>query len=75
MIKNNKPAAALVGIDKRERLQRVEEDVELLTVALVRTAIDTDDRVSLADAAARFGIDLDALNDEVDADNVEDGKG
>ena len=41
LIKNNKPAAALVGIDKLERLQRVEEDVKLLTMAIVRAATDT----------------------------------
>jgi hypothetical protein len=44
--------------DKLRRLQRV-EDAELLAVAIVRTARDTGDRVSLDDAAARFGIDLD----------------
>jgi hypothetical protein len=41
-----------------DKLQRV-EDVELLAVAIMRTARDTGDRVSLGDTAARFGIDLD----------------
>lgn len=70
LIKNNKPAAVIVGIEKLERLQRLEEDIKLLTVALVRTATDTGERVPLADAAARFGIDLDELAME-DADDEE----
>jgi hypothetical protein len=55
LINNNKPAAAFVGI---------EEDVRLLATAVIRTATDTGERVSLRDAAARFGIDLDELDDQ-----------
>jgi prevent-host-death family protein len=66
LIRNNKPAAAIVGIDKLERLQRLEEDIKLLTVALVRSATDTGERISIEAAAARFGIDLDELDDEDD---------
>jgi prevent-host-death family protein len=68
LIRNNRPAAAIVGIEKLERLQRLEEDIKLLTVALVRSATDTGERVSLEAAAARFGIDLDELDDEDDED-------
>jgi prevent-host-death family protein len=70
LIRNNKPAAAIVGIEKLERLQRIEEDVKLLALAVVRAATDTGERVSLDDAAARFGIDLDELAEE-DADDEE----
>lgn len=69
LIKNNKPAAAIVGIEKLERLQRVEEfeeDLRLLAMAVVRAATDAGQRVTLEDAAARFGIDLDDLDDEVE---------
>jgi prevent-host-death family protein len=69
VLKNNKPAAAIVGIDKLERLQRVEEieeDIKLLALAVVRTVTDTGKRVSLDDAAAQFGIDLDDLDEESD---------
>ncbi|ASR38032.1 hypothetical protein BAY61_26855 [Prauserella marina] len=72
LIKNNKPAAVLVGIDKVERLQRVEEyeeDLKLLALALVRSATDTGQRLSLEETAARFGVDLDDLDD----DEVEEG--
>jgi antitoxin (DNA-binding transcriptional repressor) of toxin-antitoxin stability system len=73
LIRNNKPAAAIVGIEKLERLQRIEEieeDVKLLALAVVRAATDTGERVTLEDAAARFGIDLDDLAEE-DADDEE----
>jgi len=65
VIKNNRPAAAIVGIEKFERLQRLEEyeeDIRLLTMAIVRSATDTEPQVSLEDAAARFGNDLDELD-------------
>ena len=67
VIRNNKPAAAIIGMEKLERLQRIEEwedDIKLLALAVIRSATDTGERMSLADAAARFGIDLDALDDE-----------
>lgn len=73
LIRNNKPAAAIIGIDKLERLQRLEEwedDIKLLTLAVVRSATDTGERVSLEDAAARFGIDLDEP-DEDDPDTAD----
>lgn len=70
LIKNNKPAAVILGIEKLERLQRLEEDIRLLTMALVRAATDTGERVTLEDAAARFGIDLDELASE-DAEDEE----
>ncbi|MEV6336547.1 type II toxin-antitoxin system Phd/YefM family antitoxin [Nocardia vinacea] len=67
VIRNNKPAAAIIGMEKLERLQRIEEweeDIKLLALAVIRSTTDTGERMSLADAAARFGIDLDALDDE-----------
>ncbi len=70
LIKNNKPAAVIIGIEKLERLQRLEEDIRLLTMAVVRAATDTGERVTLEDAAARFGIDLGELAME-DAEDEE----
>jgi antitoxin (DNA-binding transcriptional repressor) of toxin-antitoxin stability system len=75
LIKNNKPAAALVGIEKLERLRRIEEDVKLLAMAVVRATTDTGERVSLSDAAARFGINLDELDDDDGHDDGEDELG
>jgi prevent-host-death family protein len=71
LIKNNKPAAVIVGIEKLERLQRIEEDIRLLTMAVVRAATDTGERVTVEDAAARFGIDL----NELAAEDAEDEDG
>lgn len=71
LIRNNQPAAAIVGIDKLERLQRIEEledDLKLLALAVTRMSTDTGQRVSLEEAATRFGIDLDDL-DEADEDD------
>lgn len=67
LIKNNRPAAAIVGIEKLERLQRLEEyeeDIRLLAMAVVRSVTEMEPRASLEDAAARFGIDLDELDGE-----------
>lgn len=69
LFRSNKPVAAIVGIDKLERLQAIDEaedDLRLFAVAVVRAATDTGQRVSLEDAAARFGIDLDSLDDDSD---------
>lgn len=69
LMRNNKPAAAIIGIDKLEQLQRLEEwedDIRLLTLAVVRSATDSGRRVSLEDAAIRFGIDLDELDGDED---------
>jgi prevent-host-death family protein len=71
LIKNNKPAAVIIGIEKLERLQRLEEDIRLLTMAVVRAATDTGERITLEDAAIRFGIDLSELSTE----DVEDEDG
>lgn len=69
LIKNNKSAAVIIGIDKFERLQRVEEyeeDLKLLAMAVARSVTDTGQRVSLEEAAARFGIDLENSDDDVE---------
>lgn len=72
VIRNNKPAAAIISMEKLERLRRIEEwedDIKLLALAVIRSATDTGQRVELADAAARFGIDLDALDDDEESES------
>lgn len=62
VLRNNKPTAAIVGIDQLERLEhleQLEEDMKLLAITLARTVTDSGDRISLADAAASLGIGLD----------------
>lgn len=61
IMKQNTPAAALVGTDQLERLQRLDEqehDLRLWSLALVRTITDTGARYNLEDVAAELGIDL-----------------
>jgi prevent-host-death family protein len=68
VLRNNKPTAAIVGVDKLERLGQLEElqdDMKLLAITLARTVTDSGERISLEDAAASLGIGLDEL-DELD---------
>ncbi len=64
VLRNNKAVAAVVGIEAIERLARLDElesDLRLLSVALARTVTDSGRRYSLDEVAAEFGVDLDAL--------------
>jgi len=67
LLRNNKAVAAVVGIAAVERLARLEElegDLRLLSVALARTVADSGRRYSLDEVAAEFGVDLDSLADD-----------
>lgn len=67
VLRNNKAVAAVVGIEAVERLARLEElegDLRLLSVALARTVTDSGRRYSLDEVAAEFGVDLDELADD-----------
>lgn len=67
VLKNSRPVAAIVGIDAVERLERLddlEDDLRLLSVALARTITDGGRRHSLENVAAEMGVDLDALDDD-----------
>ncbi len=63
VLRNNKPVAAVVGMDELDRLSRldeIEDDLRLLSIAIARTVLDHGDRYTLDDAAKEFGVDLDA---------------
>ncbi len=67
VLRNNNAVAAVISIEVMEKLQKLEElegDLRLLSVALARTVTDSGRRYSLEDVAAELGVDLDAL--EVD---------
>lgn len=67
ILRNSAAVAAVVGIDTVERLQRLddlESDLRLLSVALARTVADRGKRYDLEEVAAEFGVDLDELEDE-----------
>ena len=60
--KNNRPAAALVGIGRLQEIEDREENLALLALTLVRTATDNGNRTDLDDFIAELG-----LTDEVAA--------
>jgi antitoxin (DNA-binding transcriptional repressor) of toxin-antitoxin stability system len=67
ILRSNKPVAAIVDIATMNKLQELDEredDLRLLGIAIARAATDNGERHTLRDVAARFGIDLDSLEDE-----------
>ena len=65
IMRNNKPAAVLMGMEDAERLSRIDEledDLKLLTAAMVRIVTDNGNRHSLYEVAEEFGIDLNDLS-------------
>lgn len=67
VLRNNQAIAVVISIETMERVQRVEElegDLRLLSVALARTVTDSGRRYSLDDVAAELGVDLDSLRDD-----------
>jgi prevent-host-death family protein len=55
LLRNNKPVAAVVGIERLEELQQLEEDLIDLTMIAARLLTDGPERHSLDDVLARFG--------------------
>ena len=67
VLRNWKPVAAIVDIDRMDRLQRLddlEDDLRLLSIALIRSAADSGRRYALDDVLAEAGIDPDSLDDD-----------
>jgi hypothetical protein len=67
VLRNSKAVAAIVDIHCMERLQRLEDledDLRLLSIALVRSAADSGRRYDLDDVLAEIGIDPADLDDE-----------
>ncbi len=66
VLRNNKAVAAVVDVQTIEKLQRLEEledDLRLLSIALARTITDSGRLYSLDEAAVQLGIDPDSLNE------------
>lgn len=55
VLRNNKPVAAVVSIERLEELQRLEEDLVDTLIAAARVATTGPDRYPLDDVLARFG--------------------
>ena len=67
VVRNNEPIVAIVPISQMERLDRIDEledDMRLVSVALARMGTDDGVRHSLDDVAAEFGVDLDVDLDD-----------
>ena len=61
VVKHNKPAAVITGMDQLDRLNRIEDieqDLRLWALAIVRAATDSGERYSLDDVARELGVDL-----------------
>jgi prevent-host-death family protein len=71
--KNNRPTAALVGIECLQQLEDREENLGLLVLALTRMATDSGNRTELNDFIEELGLthEVAALDDE-DEDEDED---
>lgn len=66
LLRNSKAVAVVVNIDCMDRLQRIDEledDLRLLSIALVRVAADSGRRYDLDDVLAEVGIDPDSLDE------------
>ena len=65
VLRNGKAVAAIVDIARMDRLQRLddlEDDLRLLSLALIRTAADSGRRYALDDVLAEAGIDPDSVD-------------
>lgn len=72
VLRNNRPVAAIVGIDAMQRLQDLderEEDLRLLALAIARNATDSGRRYGLREVAERYGFDFDELAAEAAAED------
>lgn len=67
LLRNSEAVAAVVDIecmDRLERLDELEDDLRLLSIALVRSAADSGRRYDLDDILAEAGIDPNSLDEE-----------
>ena len=65
VLRNNKPAAVVVSIQRWEQLQRLQEDLIDLTLAAARSVTTGPDRYSLDEVFARFGVSREELRESI----------
>lgn len=63
LLRNNTPVAAVVGMERLNRLQRLEEDAIDATLAAARVLTTSAERFSLDHALACFGYTREQLRD------------
>lgn len=67
LVRNNRAVAAIVSVEELDRLQRVDEledDVRLLSIALARAAADSGRRYGLDEVVEELGIDPGELEED-----------
>lgn len=64
LMKNNKPVAAVVGIETLERAEELEERILDVSLALTRLLTTEDRRHSLDDVLDRFGFTREDLEED-----------
>jgi antitoxin (DNA-binding transcriptional repressor) of toxin-antitoxin stability system len=64
LMRNNKPVAAVVGIDALERTEALEERLLDVSLALTRLLTTNERRHSLDDVLDRFGFTREALGED-----------
>ena len=63
VVRNNRPVAAVVSIERLERLRQLEEDLRDASIAAARALTTGPDRHSLAEILARFGYTCEHLSE------------
>ena len=63
VLRNNKPVAAVVSIERLEELQQLEEDITDVSLAVARMLTTSSHRHSLDDVLAQFGYSREQLRD------------
>jgi antitoxin (DNA-binding transcriptional repressor) of toxin-antitoxin stability system len=61
VLKNNRPVAAVVNMDRLTELQRLDEDLADVSILTARLLLATNERVSLDDVLDRFGFTREQL--------------
>jgi antitoxin (DNA-binding transcriptional repressor) of toxin-antitoxin stability system len=61
VLKNNRPVAAVVNMDRLTELERLEEDLADVSLFTARLLLATNERFSLDDVLARFGVSREQL--------------
>ncbi|HVC34054.1 MAG TPA: type II toxin-antitoxin system Phd/YefM family antitoxin [Chloroflexota bacterium] len=68
VLRNNKPVAAVVSMQRLDELQRLQEDLLDVSLATARMLTTGPDRYSLDEILARFGYTREQLRDQPDDD-------
>jgi prevent-host-death family protein len=63
LFRNNRPVAALIGVERLQQLQQAEDAVADIALLVARMITDSGGRTDLDEALAAFGVTRDELRD------------